>query len=235
MAKFSPEQMSEWHEEALEINKLVNEIIEKDKSISPQEAAEIVIAEKRFENLDKETQKNFGKGWGEEMQRQIIALHPAIKKVEQAPAYSDYEDKSDAFVDFDKGPIAVQLTLNGYAEKGKGDLNEKFNDMLKEKFGHVTYYNKKELPLTMSRGILGEFVQAYDTWKEHGQKGSPIEFMNKKRKDELANEFILMMAKVFEWKYIKLGNKEFKEWAEYLNGVYEKRARELKKRKSGPA
>lgn len=234
MAKFSKEQMDEWHEEAFELNKLVDEIVEKDKSISPQQATEIVIAERKFENLDKETQKNFGKGWGEEMQRQIIALHPAVKKVEQAPAYSDYEDKADAFVNFDKGPVAVQLTLNGYAENGKKDLNEKFNDMLKEKFGHVTYYGKKELPLTMSRGTVGEFARAYDTWKEHGQKGSPIEFMGINRRDDLANEFVMMMSRVFEWKYIKLGKKEFKEWADYLKDVYEKRARELKEKRAVP-
>lgn len=232
MAKFSKEQTDEWHEEGLKINKLVDEIIEKDKLISPQQAAEIVVAEKKFENLDEETQKNFGKGWGEEMQRQIIALHPAVKKVEQAPAYSDYEEKADAFVDFDKGPIAVQLTLNGYAESGKKDLNEKFNDLLKEKFGNVNYYDRKELPLTMSRGTLGEFVRAYDAWKEHGQKGSPIEFMGINRRDDLANEFVMMMSRVFEWKYIKLGKKEFKEWADYLKDVYEKRARELKEKRA---
>lgn len=227
--------MNAWHEEALEINKLVDEFLEHDKNLTPQQTAEMIIAEKKFEHLDKITQKeDFGKGWGEEMQRQLIASHPAVKKVEDAPAYSDYEQKTDAFVDFDKGRIAVQLTLNGAGEHGSEKLSKKFNDMLTEKFSSVTYYGKKEVPLTMTSAILGEFLNIHHAWEERGGKGSPLEFMAPKRREDLANEFISRMAKVFEWKYIKLGRKEFKEWSEYLKGIYEKRAEELKKERAVP-
>lgn len=235
MTKFSPEQINEWHEHALEINKLVDEILAHgEQGITAQKAAEYVTAEKKYEHLEKETEKDFGRGWGEEMQRQLIALHPAVRKVEAAPKFSDREQKTDAFVDFEKGKIGVQLTLNGHGRHGSEELNKKFNDLLKAQFGNVTYYGKKEVPLTMSSGILGEFLDIYKEWKNQGAKGSPIDLMDKKRREDLTNHFIFSMSKVFEWKYFKLGKKEFKEWADYLKDIYEKREAELKKERAAP-
>ena|SRR3989304_2460228 len=93
MSKIPQEEIGRLRGEALEINTLVDELMDQDADISAQEAAERVIAGREISDLDRE---QFGKGWGEKMMREVLTLHPAIRRVERAPKETD-EQKNRCF------------------------------------------------------------------------------------------------------------------------------------------
>lgn len=218
--KIPPQEMARRNEEALEINLLVDELMEQDKNISAQAASEKIIAEREISDLDRE---QFGKGWGEKMLREVLAIHPAVKQVEKAPKETDEQRKTDAFVDFEKGKLGVQFTFAGFEERGANDLKNKFKSVLEKET--VTYYGKKEVPLTMLRNNEQKFLEAFSSWEADGRKGSLVDYLP--NKDILANESIKTMAMVLEHKYKINRNPINQEWAKYLFDIYNKRQKEL--------
>lgn len=228
--RVSREEMDRAHEEALEINQLVNEWRKRDENISPQETADKIIAEREMSDLERE---KFAKGWGEKMMREILMSHPDVVKVEMAPRETDLHRKTDAFVEFKNGKrIGAQLTLVGFKELGENDLKTKLEEVIKQK--STTYFGKEEVPLTVVRGNYEEFIKAYDEWAVGGRKGMPLGHFSSGRKDRLSNEFIRMMAEVLSLKFRVKGNPRDKEWADYLDDLY-KRHEEKRKRKPAAA
>ena len=222
LSKIPQEEIEKLHGEALEINMLVDELIEQDAEISAQEASERVIAGREISDLNR---VEFGKGWGEKMLRDLIASHPEVLKVEQAPKETDEQRKTDAFVDFEKGKLGVQFTFSGFEERGKNDLANKFKSILGR--DAVTYRGKEKVPLTMLRSNEQKFLEAFSSWEADGRQGSPVDYLPKK--DFLANESLKTMAMVLEHKYKLRGHAHDREWADYLYNAYEKREKELQK------
>lgn len=220
------EEINRLHEEALEINQLVDEWRKRDESSSPEEAARQIIAEREISDLDKEV---FARGWGERMLREIISSHPDVIKVEMAPKETDLGRNTDAFVEFKNGKkIGAQLTLVGFKELGENDLKTKLKEAIDQK--STTYFGKEEVPLTVVRGNYEEFLRAYDEWTADNKSGSPLDYFSKSRKELLSNEFLRMMGEVLLLKYNLKGNSKDKEWAEYLAALYRKRKEDRKKK-----
>lgn len=218
------EEINRRHEEALEINKFIDELLAEEL----MEGGEITSAQRKAEHIiaGREILKEkFGKGWGEKMVRDILSLHPAIKKVEQAAKETDEQRETDAFIDFEKGKIGVQITLTGFEERDKNNLREKLENIVIR--GSVTYRGEKEVLLTMLRSEEKKFLEAFSSWNADGRKDSLLDYLP--RKDALANEFIKTMALVFEYKHKMRGNYWDQSWAEYLLKIYEDRKKELEK------
>lgn len=217
--KIPQKEIDRAREEALEINKLVDEWRVRDPNISPQEAVNKIIAERETSDLDKEV---FAKGWGEKMLREIIASHPDVLKVEAAPKEADMYRKTDAFIEFENGKrLGAQLTLVGFKELGENDLKTKLKEVVEQKY--TNYRGKENVPLTVVRGNYDEFIKVYDEWTIDNKKGSPIDYFSTTRRNSLSNEFLRMMGEVLLLKYRMKGDLKDKEWGEYLLGLHRKR------------
>lgn len=230
-SKIPQKEIDRAHEEALEINKLVDEWLKRDPNISAGEAADKIIAGREASDLDKEV---FAKGWGEKMMREIIASHPDVVRVELAPKETDIGRKTDAFVEFKNGKkIGVQLTLVGFKELGENDLKTKLKEVIEQKT--TTYHGREDVPLTVIRGNYAEFIKAYDEWRSEGRKGNPLDYFSTSRKELLSNEFLRMMAEVLRFKYHIQGNPTDQELAEYILELYKKRKEDRKKKPAAAA
>lgn len=218
------EEINRANEEALEVNRLIDELRKQEKEITRQEAAERVIAQREIPDLNKEV---FAQGWGERMVRELLALHPDVKEVEKVTRETDLEHKTDAFLVFEKGWVALQITLAGFERQKENNLEDKFKEVLGK--AGTTYYGKEDVPLTMVRGNKQRFKEAFSSWNAEGRKRkSPVDYLA--RKDHLANELIRSMALVFGHRFKLYQGPKDKEWAEYLMAIYQKRKAGLEKR-----
>ncbi len=207
--------------EAYEINALVDQWLIGGKEAFASVAADAIIKER--EKKDAYT-KEFGNGWAEMMERDSLAKHRIIKAVEDAPRETNDDRKTDLFVHFINGDtLGVQFTLLGFEERGnvrvRKNLEEKLADVIRQ--DTVTYFGKQQVPLTMTRGEMKIFSDAFAEWEASGREGEPADYIPQRETEKS----IEIMANVLERKGQILHQKTYYEYAGRIKRLLQETAR----------